>query len=420
MKRAASFEAATDEDFILEEIYEDVDFDFDLKEVHSDASNLLQSFIKREVVKSALKKQFNKISSASTKIVNKTEVVKSLLDKRRSLSTGNFKRILTNKKKQLETKIQTPPFLRTSDKVAFTLGIAVLIITEFIVLLRPEVMYMWYTSLLVPLLVTRYYTYKKAKWHYFMLDFCYFAQVLLLIFLFFIPDNPHWFQVVFSLSNGPLASGVVMWRNSMVFHDLDKLTSVFIHFFPPLVTFCVRWFPQKHSRISSLSVCIDEECSVSYFNIFVLTMVFYSIWQVLYLLKTEVLDKRKLEKDKDIITSARWLSQIRPHPVWKFFLSKGCKPQHAPLVLAGVQFVYTILTLIPILLIYKSFEFHVLYLSLVLLVCIWNGANFYFEIFSETYSERLHRFIKDTEKMQREEVIPSDSNTESNGTQTKQ
>ena len=42
MKRAASFEAATDEDFILEEIYEDVDFDFDLKEVHSGTLNFAQ------------------------------------------------------------------------------------------------------------------------------------------------------------------------------------------------------------------------------------------------------------------------------------------------------------------------------------------------------------------------------------------
>ena len=33
---------------------------------------------------------------------------------------------------------------------------------------------------------------------------------------------------------GTLMSAVVMWQNSLVFHSLDKLTSFFLHFFPPL------------------------------------------------------------------------------------------------------------------------------------------------------------------------------------------
>ena len=29
----------------------------------------------------------------------------------------------------------------------------------------------------------------------------------------------------------------------LVFHDVDKITSTFIHFVPPLVTFTMRWHP---------------------------------------------------------------------------------------------------------------------------------------------------------------------------------
>lgn len=56
---------------------------------------------------------------------------------------------------------------------------------------------------------------------------------------------------------------------------------------------------------------------------------------------------------------------------------------------------YTIATFLPVFVVYNWFEAHVLYLAIIGMVCIWNGANFYFEIFSETYSKRLQRFINE-------------------------
>jgi hypothetical protein len=48
-------------------------------------------------------------------------------------------------------------------------------------------------------------------------------------------------MVVFVFANGPLLVAIVAWRNSMVFHSLDKTTSLFIHVFPALLTYCTRW-----------------------------------------------------------------------------------------------------------------------------------------------------------------------------------
>jgi hypothetical protein len=39
---------------------------------------------------------------------------------------------------------------------------------------------------------------------------------------------------------GPLASAIITWRNSLVFHSLDKVTSLFIHMYPPLVLTVIR------------------------------------------------------------------------------------------------------------------------------------------------------------------------------------
>lgn len=39
------------------------------------------------------------------------------------------------------------------------------------------------------LIVIRYFQYSKRKWQYFLLDFCYFANVALIIYLIFFPES---------------------------------------------------------------------------------------------------------------------------------------------------------------------------------------------------------------------------------------
>ena len=49
------------------------------------------------------------------------------------------------------------------------------------------------------------------------------------------------FYVCFTFALGPLSAAIVLWRNSLVFHDVDKVTSVFIHIMPPLLMYCLKW-----------------------------------------------------------------------------------------------------------------------------------------------------------------------------------
>eukprot|EP01119_Soliformovum_irregulare_P014837 TRINITY_DN4092_c4_g1_i1.p1 TRINITY_DN4092_c4_g1~~TRINITY_DN4092_c4_g1_i1.p1 ORF type:complete len:391 (-),score=63.98 TRINITY_DN4092_c4_g1_i1:81-1253(-) len=300
-----------------------------------------------------------------------------------------MKESLRSKQQRLEQKINTPPFLRTSDKVAFTVGLAFVCITEFLILRQPSWMSLWYAGWLIPLMIARYVQYVNSKFQYFMLDFCYFAQLLLLASSFVFPSNSRVFEVVFAISNGPLAVGIVMWRNSIVFHDLDKLTSVFIHMLPALVTFTRRWYP------SSLEyVCSESDCSLRWIYALAIPIGLYVFWQILYLFQVEYVDGDWINSDEDIMTSARWMSSKRPHPIWVFFHKRGAHISKATMVLVSVQFAYTFLTLLPVKFIFESFWLHSAYLSLLFIACVWNGANFYFEIFTETYTKRLKRQVR--------------------------
>jgi len=406
MHRTGSLEFV-DDDFILEEYIGGADFNFDLQGFHSDAKNLLQSFVKREVVKDALAGQYKKLKDVAQSPDKHIERMKEKLDKRRD----KLKQAIKNKKKQLEDQISAPPFLRISDKIAFTLALVIICLTEYVILKEPTFVPMWYTSLLIPLLILRYYFYYKAKFQYFMIDFCYFAQYFLLFYIHFVPRNAEVFQVAFALCSGPLAMGALMWRNSLVFHDLDKLTSVFIHVFPPLVVFCIRWYPMDNDFTR---VCTNSECTIDVQHAFIYALVYYAMWQGYYLLQTEVIDKKKLEMDAEIMTSARWMSLVKPHPVWVYLRKKGVSEKSAAAALVGTQFLYTILTLVPVIPIYQNFYLHCLYLATIIIMCVWNGANFYFEIFSDSYSKRLSRYLKDVAE-NTDKKHEKNSNTSSRG-----
>lgn len=85
----------------------------------------------------------------------------------------------------------------------------------------------------------RYYTYHKRGYHYFLADLCYFVNVLLLLSIWVFPNSRRLMIATYCLAYGNNAWAIAMWRNSLVFHSLDKVTSLFIHIMPPVVLHCL-------------------------------------------------------------------------------------------------------------------------------------------------------------------------------------
>lgn len=101
-------------------------------------------------------------------------------------------------------------------------------------------MHISYTLQGMVLLPWRAYTYKKRSWHYFLFDLCYYVTIINFIYIWFFPSSPTLFVACYLLSHGSLASAVITWRNSLVFHDLDKVTSLFVHIYAPVVFTVIR------------------------------------------------------------------------------------------------------------------------------------------------------------------------------------
>ena len=99
----------------------------------------------------------------------------------------------------------------------------------------------WYYTIKAPIMIgTRFFVYKNKAWHWFLMDFCYFVNTALLVYLWIYPDTI-FFSLVFSLCNGPLLFALIIFGNTLVFHSLDKTTSILIHLSPAICTYVIRW-----------------------------------------------------------------------------------------------------------------------------------------------------------------------------------
>ena len=152
---------------------------------------------------------------------------------------------------------QSAKVVRTREKVSFFLGVMNLVFSSLIFAKAPQyvhfrtfrilvnVLSRWvhvaYTVQGLYLLPLRFFIYKKRAWHYFLFDLCYFVTILNFVFFWLLPSSPALFIACYCLSHGSLASAVITWRNSLVFHDLDKVTSLFIHIYAPFSFTAIRY-----------------------------------------------------------------------------------------------------------------------------------------------------------------------------------
>lgn len=79
---------------------------------------------------------------------------------------------------------------------------------------------------------------------FFVQDVCYYVNSALLLYCWVAPSTPQLFHAIYALTHGPLLMAVALFRNSLVFHSADKLTSAFIHISPFLLTHLIRWYPE--------------------------------------------------------------------------------------------------------------------------------------------------------------------------------
>ena len=127
-----------------------------------------------------------------------------LKNKWRKLVTGDEKKRVRD---LIRERKKEPFYIRLIDKLAFTLGVINISVSQYFLLSRPQDFWIWY-SLIIPLLmIVRTREFKKRKFDYFLFDFCYFVLVLTFIYLYFVNQSEILFNICYIFSNSLFKNG---------------------------------------------------------------------------------------------------------------------------------------------------------------------------------------------------------------------
>ncbi|KAJ2930217.1 hypothetical protein H1R20_g6857, partial [Candolleomyces eurysporus] len=290
----------------------------------------------------------------------------------------------------LVTTWQSAQVVRTREKVSFFFGVMNLLFTALIFGLAPQWVHISYTVQGLYLLPLRYYQYKKRAWHYFLFDLCYYVTILNFIYFWFFPGSSFLFIACYCLSHGSLASAVITWRNSLVFHDQDKVTSLFIHIYAPLAFTVIRHFyPNAEARFPALK----EVQHLQPVKALLLSSVIYVVWQLLYW-KFLLVDRRQKIQSGQRTTSFSWLLNDKRGAIGRT-LSSVPEQWRLESFMFG-QLLYAILTELPaVFLLYDSATSSAVFLLVIFAVSVWNGGGFYIEVFGRKFEREVEALRKE-------------------------
>nr|XP_023911922.1 uncharacterized membrane protein C776.05 [Quercus suber]POF11045.1 putative membrane protein [Quercus suber] len=322
---------------------------------------------------------------AKQKIVDRSKKVahtKELLSKQ----AVQTKEILS--KQAVKIAKQAEEHERFINKVTHLLGVLAFGAFCYLLGARPQdipYVYCLFYVIFVPL---RWIYYRFMKWHYYLLDFCYYANTIFLVDLLLYPRNEKLFMVCFSFAEGPLAWALIVWRCSLVFSSVDKIVSVLIHLLPGIVFFTIRWwdpatFAAMHPEGTShrASWPYVEGSSYLWTWLFLVPLVGYTLWQALYFLIVNVLRRQRLLRDPEVMTSYRELSKKaqKANNIW-WRLSGLLGDENRLLMYIVIQGLFTVATMALTVPIFLSYKFHVIFQILKVSATVWYGGSFLLEV----------------------------------------
>ena len=109
----------------------------------------------------------------------------------------------------------------------------------------------------------------------------------------------------------------------------------------------------------------------------------------MYILKTEVLDRKRFSEDQELTTSLRWMTRRHPHPLFLWIRSQSWGAAISPLlILVAVQLVYSLLLISFSYVLVTRWWLCGLWLAFLFIVACFNGARFYLEVLVERHANK--------------------------------
>ena len=123
-------------------------------------------------------------------------------------------------------------------------------------------------------------------------EFCYFGISTLVIFILFFPNNKELWLTTYIYASGVMGNSVIIFQNEAQFTNTDLITSAWLHTFPIITSWAIRWrhllYPDyilnklsfDFLDMQDLSLIIDPNDKLRI--LFINPIIFWAIWAMCY------------------------------------------------------------------------------------------------------------------------------------------
>lgn len=291
------------------------------------------------------------------------------------------------------------------EKISFICGVMNIFISGYLIGGYPQYFHIWYTAQLLYFMPIRFFTYHRRGYHYFLADLCYFVNMLLSLSIWVFPNSKRLFAATYCLAFGNNAVAIIMWRNSLVFHSFDKVTSLFIHIMPCATLHClVHLYSSEDLKSRFPAVWAIKNSApgspTAYANVLSMlawSTIPYAVWQLSYYFFITVRRREKIAAGRP--TSFTWLRRSYSKTyIGKFVLSLP-QPLQEPAFMM-IQYSYAVLTMLPCPLWFNSRFASSAFLITVFAWSIYNGSTYYIDVFGKRFQKELEAMKAEVLKWQ--------------------
>ncbi|KAL1840361.1 hypothetical protein VTJ49DRAFT_534 [Mycothermus thermophilus] len=289
------------------------------------------------------------------------------------------------------------------EKISFIFGVMNIFVSGYLIGGWPDWFHLWYSAQVLYFMPIRYYTYRQRGYHYFLADLCYFVNLLLLLSIWVFPSSKRLFTAAYCLSYGNNAIAIIMWRNSLVFHSMDKVTSLFIHIMPCATLHCLVHLidpDYQRQRYPAIWTIKNADSATAYATIPSMlgwSTIPYAFWQLTYYFFITVRRRDKIAAGRP--TSFTWLRQSYSKSwIGKVVLSLPSALQEPTFMM--IQYTYAVLTMLPCPLWFFSRWASAAFLMVVFAWSVYNGSTYYIDVFGKRFQKELEAMKAEVAKWQ--------------------
>ncbi|SCU87632.1 LAMI_0D06854g1_1 [Lachancea mirantina] len=273
----------------------------------------------------------------------------------------------------------------------------------------PQLFHVYYTAMLVLLMPVRFYTYYKTNNHYYLADLCYYVNAMCILFIWVCPYSVHLYQSCFAFTFGTLSFAVITWRNSLVIHSVDKITSCFIHIMPPLTMYTIHHTIDeqlKQTRFPAASLRASKTWNLKT-NI-LWTSLYYLVWQSAYHYFITLRKSSKIRSGQRM-TSFEYLTTHQFKNFWAVKL-----PDPWPMLLYTLfQYCYQLGTMMLCSIWFNYRRAAAAFMLFIFWSAAKNGATYYIDHYGRKFEKEVAKLKEEVENLQNQLNVRTEANSAS-------